>query len=307
MKRKTKTLIYIISFLAAFLSGALIRIRMLGSGPNRLIRVSWNGQVHSDLKYGTGDAQSYDLYLPEALDKSQPQHLIVFIHGGSFNSGDKKDGADWCRYYASKGYITASLNYTLQKHGVPAAISMMGREAEEAVTAIRDFAEDDGIRIIDMAACGVSAGGTIAMNLAYGGKTVLPVRFVFQLCAPTYFAADEWGLLKKVDGLKSDDEFYRVMIGEDYRSGSLQEEIDSISPARLVKNGSVPTLLGYGLIDHCVPLDQKYYLIDSLKEHAVPFDYIEFPKSNHGMYNDPDKLQKFIDLSLDYCSRYFKS
>ena len=63
--------------------------------------------------------------------------------------------------------------------------------------------------------------------------------------------------------------------------------------------------MGYGLIDHCVPTQLKYPLIDALKENGVPYDYVEFPKSNHGMYNDIDKLQEFINLSLEYGDKYF--
>lgn len=37
----------------------------------------------------------------------------------------------------------------------------------------------------------------------------------------------------------------------------------------------------------------------------VMYDYIEFPKSNHGMYNDLDKLQEFLDKSLEYARVYF--
>lgn len=33
---------------------------------------------------------------------------------------------------------------------------------------------------------------------------------------------------------------------------------------------------------------------------------IEFSKSNHGMYNDLNKMQIFIDKSLEYCNKYFK-
>ena len=44
--------------------------------------------------------------------------------------------------------------------------------------------------------------------------------------------------------------------------------------------------MGYGLIDHCVPLTQKYYLIDAFNKYNVSYNYIKFPKSNHGMYND---------------------
>jgi len=305
MKRRTKALVYILSFVLSFVVSAVVRMRILGSAPARMFQVDWNGIICKDLRYGDSASETYDLYLPERLDKSKAQHLIVYIHGGSFNSGSKEDGTPWCRYFASKGYLTASLNYTLQKHDEDATLGKMGQEIENAVAAISDYTKTAGIQLADMAVCGVSAGGTLAMNFAYRGRSEIPVRFVFQLAAPTYFAADEWELLKKVDGLESDDEFYRMMIGDDYSEENLQEEINSISPASLVDEDSVPTLLGYGLIDHCVPLTQKYYLLDSLKKYNVPCDYIEFPHSNHGMYNDPDKLQNFIDLSLEYCSRYF--
>ena len=39
-------------------------------------------------------------------------------------------------------------------------------------------------------------------------------------------------------------------------------EIQNISPACIVNEDSVPSLIGYGLIDHCVPLSQKYYLLE---------------------------------------------
>ena len=49
-----------------------------------------------------------------------------------------------------------------------------------------------------------------------------------------------------------------------------------------------------------MPLSQKYYLMEAYDRDNVMYDYIEFPKSNHGMYNDLDKLQEFLDKSLEY-------
>ena len=40
MKKKTKILIYVITFIVVFLISALIRIMLLGSAPERLIKVS---------------------------------------------------------------------------------------------------------------------------------------------------------------------------------------------------------------------------------------------------------------------------
>ncbi len=109
----------------------------------------------------------------------------------------------------------------------------MNQEIEAAVRAVKQKAEDLGYRITGMAPCGVSAGGTLAMNLAYNGNSVIPVKFVFQLAAPTYFDPAEWSLLMRVDKLKTENEFCEMMTGkklEDY-----SQEIRSISPACLVR------------------------------------------------------------------------
>lgn len=306
MKKKTKILIYVITFIVVFLISALIRIMLLGSAPERLIKVEWDesvGEIYSNLDYENDNGNQYDLYIPSGLDKLENQYLILFIHGGSFNSGSKEDGESWCKYHATKWYITASVDYTLQNQGKDASIYLMNEEIENAVTAIKQKTEELGYHIAGMAPCGVSAGGTLAMNLAYNGNSAIPVKFVFQLAAPTYFAPSEWSLLMKVDRLDSEEKFCKMMTGkelEDYDT-----EIQNISPACIVNEDSVPSLIGYGLIDHCVPLSQKYYLIEVYDRDNVMYDYIEFPKSNHGMYNDLDKLQEFLDKSLEYARVYF--
>ena len=306
MKKKTKILIYVITFIVVFLISALIRIMLLGSAPERLIKVEWDesvGEIYSNLDYENDNGNQYDLYIPSGLDKLENQYLILFIHGGSFNSGSKEDGESWCKYYATKWYITASVDYTLQNQGKDASIYLMNEEIENAVTAIKQKTEELGYHIAGMAPCGVSAGGTLAMNLAYNGNSAIPVKFVFQLAAPTYFAPSEWSLLMKVDRLDSEEKFCKMMTGkelEDYDT-----EIQNISPACIVNEDSVPSLIGYGLIDHCVPLSQKYYLIEVYDRDNVMYDYIEFPKSNHGMYNDLDKLQEFLDKTLEYARVYF--
>lgn len=306
MKKKTKILIYVITFIVVFLISALIRIMLLGSAPERLIKVEWDesvGEIYSNLDYENDNGNQYDLYIPSGLDKLENQYLILFIHGGSFNSGSKEDGESWCKYYATKWYITASVDYTLQNQGKDASIYLMNEEIENAVTAIKQKTEELRYHIAGMAPCGVSAGGTLAMNLAYNGNSAIPVKFVFQLAAPTYFAPSEWSLLMKVDRLDSEEKFCKMMTGkelEDYDT-----EIQNISPACIVNEDSVPSLIGYGLIDHCVPLSQKYYLIEVYDRDNVMYDYIEFPKSNHGMYNDLDKLQEFLDKSLEYARVYF--
>lgn len=118
--RKIGMLIFL--FVVSFIVGMLINIQRLGSLPMKLIQVEWNdtvGCVYENLDYENLDYENpsdhkYDLYVPKNLDTPESKCLILYIHGGSFNSGSKEDGDTWCKYYTSKGYVTASVDYTLQ-------------------------------------------------------------------------------------------------------------------------------------------------------------------------------------------------
>ena len=315
MKKRTKIILWSILFVIVFIISAIIRMNMLGSAPMKLMQVDWNetvGTVYNDLNYENDYGHKYDLYIPANLNKENPQHLILYIHGGSFNSGKKEDGEAWCKYYASKGYITATLDYSLQTINEDASLIRMNTEIKECVNAIQKKCDELGYTLDGMATCGVSAGGTLAMNYAYtcDESSAIPVKFVFQLAAPADFEPSDWVILKKVNNLDSDAEFLSMMTGMDIteeiiKSGKYEQYVNKISPARLVNESSVPTLMGYGLKDHLVPSKLKYKLVDALEENNVEFDYYEFPNCNHGMYRDLDILEQFMKTSLEYCDKYF--
>ena len=200
MKKRTKILLWCILFVVVFVISALVRVNMLGSAPMKLLLVQWDdtiGTVYSDLNYENDYGHKYDLYVPSNIDKGKAQQLILYIHGGSFNSGTKEDGEVWCKYYASKGYITASLDYSLQTVQEDASLVRMNTEIKECVNAINEKCIELGYTLDGMATRGVSAGGTLAMNYAYtcADSSAIPVKFVFQLAAPADFEPDDWSIL----------------------------------------------------------------------------------------------------------------
>lgn len=142
MKKRTKITLWSILFVIVFTVSALIRVNMLGSAPMKLMQVKWDdtvGTIYNDLNYENDYGHKYDLYVPANLDIGNAQQLILFIHGGSFNSGAKEDGEVWCKYYASKGYIAASLDYSLQTVQEDASLVRMNTEIKECVNAIKLF------------------------------------------------------------------------------------------------------------------------------------------------------------------------
>ena len=71
----------------------------------------------SDVNYSDvffDNEHKMDIYLPDG-DTATNRPVIIFIHGGSFYAGDKTqtDCEDFCRAFAKRGYVTASVNYRL--------------------------------------------------------------------------------------------------------------------------------------------------------------------------------------------------
>lgn len=313
MKKPTIIMLYMLLFVIVFFASALSSIKLAGSAPQKLLRADYHGKVITDLPYDNANGHKYDLYIPDSADTEKPQNLILYIHGGSFNSGAKEDGDVWCKFYASHGYITATLDYTLQNHGVPANLNTMNGEVKSCVSAIKAYCESLGITLDGMATCGVSAGGTLAMNYAYkcAETSAVPVKFVFQLAGPSDFEPSDWNILVRVNKWADEKEFVEQMTGQAFTSeqmanGDYGKYIDTVSPARLITENSVPTLCGYGLRDHLVPHSSRELLIKALNENGVPYNYLPFPNSNHGMYADLDVMQDFINFSLVYCENYFR-
>ena len=93
----------------------------------------------------------------------------------------------------------------------------MNNEIKNCVDAINQKCQELGYRVTGMATCGVSAGGTLAMNYAYtsGEYSAIPVKFVFQLAGPASFEPEHWDILKKINGLSTDIEFIEMMTGEE--------------------------------------------------------------------------------------------
>ena len=118
------------------------------------LEVDWNesvGTIYTDIAFGEWNDTSYDLYIPKSLNESKECSLILFIHGGSFSGGDKADEDAWCKFFASKGYITATVNYSLMGEGKDSNINLMNEQIFSCVEAIKADCLTRGYDIKQMA------------------------------------------------------------------------------------------------------------------------------------------------------------
>ncbi|HLN52079.1 MAG TPA: alpha/beta hydrolase [Lentimicrobium sp.] len=54
-----------------------------------------------------------DIYIPVASVKDSSRPLFIYVHGGGFASGNRSDGYKICKYLADKGFVSATISYTL--------------------------------------------------------------------------------------------------------------------------------------------------------------------------------------------------
>lgn len=315
--RLLKNILFAVFCLIAFGVAAFISF---GVSANRTaqrslapIQVKWDdsvGYVLSDLSYGDGAMNTYDLYIPASLSQGQPCSLILLIHGGGFTAGDKADDNAWCKYFASKGLLCASINYTFLSEENNGGLPLMFQETGQAVKAIHEKAEALGFSITEMATTGNSAGGTLALMYAYDQPedAPIPVKFVFQLTGPASFDPEGWGNVTN----ENQAAFITMMSGKTVTAdmvanGEAQRYVDAISPDAYVGDDTVPTLMAYGTKDKIVPPALKFLLLEKLEKYNIPHDYIEFPNSGHGLMNDPDKVEEYVAVLDTYFERYFEN
>lgn len=110
-----------------------------------------------------------DLYRPLGLDKAP---VLVAVHGGGFQIGDRKFYQYWGPYLAQHGYAVFSIEYRLMKPGVktwPGAVC----DTKSAVQFARAHAAELGLDPDRIGLIGDSAGAHLSAMVALAGEEPL--------------------------------------------------------------------------------------------------------------------------------------
>lgn len=112
-----------------------------------------------------GTDQKLDIYIPDQKGSSFP--LVVYVHGGSWNSGSRNEAAtaSYLPQLAQLGYVVASIDYRLApKYTFPAQVI----DTKCAIRFLRSHATSYQINAQKIGIIGESAGGYLA---AFAGVT----------------------------------------------------------------------------------------------------------------------------------------
>ncbi len=268
---------------------------------------SWSeddGRVLSGLSYGKEASNKYDLYLPKNLDPKADAPLLLLIHGGSWTGGKRDEVAYDCKYYAKNGCITATMDYSLVSDKNDVTIKTMLDEITACIAALKQRLAKEGCQAPKLAVGGFSAGGHLALLYAYSraSESAIPVAFVFDKVGPVSFHREFWG-----------DRIAAMLIGYGARvtvdpkkldTPELKAAADTLSPLHFVNEKSVPTVFAYGGKDDLVKPIHRDELAKALEAHHVPNVRVDFPNSNHMLWDDPDSTETFRKAVLQYCDKY---
>jgi acetyl esterase/lipase len=283
-----------------------------------------DGTVLKDQSYGHKVQNTYDLYIPTTA----PKALMLYIHGGSWVSGNKEEGEWFCRRFAKQGYATATMNYSLLSPKDPSVcMPVMLKEISQCIHRINEQLNENGHNITQMAIAGYSAGAHLALLYANKdqSKHTLPIRFCINMVGPT----DLRYLFKipqtTLDSINADTRAGRIHPEKEklealafYAAAHVMstseqcttEFIDSLlfsaSPVKYINEGTTPCILAYGANDHLIAKEHYDTLLNALTAHNIEHEFILYPNSNHLLANDTLHTRKLNEAIKAFANKYFK-
>ncbi|CEM39208.1 unnamed protein product [Vitrella brassicaformis CCMP3155] len=245
------------------------------------------------------DMVSY-LTLPPGHEVGGRVPLVLLVHGGPW-ARDYWGYQPQAQWFATRGYACLQVNYRgstgFGKNFVNAGDEKWGAQMQDDLTDAVKWAIDDR-KVADpdrVAIFGGSYGGyavlaglTFTPDLYRCGVDIVGVSEVKKLIEsiPPYWKPMKMMFTKRVGDVENNEEFNK-----------------KISPYYHVDKIKVPLMIGQGANDPRVPLKQSDIIVDVLKGHNVPVEYVVFPDEGHGFARPQNRLD-FYALAEQFLARY---
>ena len=262
-----------------------------------------------DLAYAATEnpRQRLDLYLPKSRKGNKPLPVIVFIHGGGWQAGNKSSGiGNLARFVSSGDYAGVSVGYRLTNEAPwPAQI----HDCKAAIRWIKANAEEYGLDASKIAAWGTSAGGHLVSFLGTSGDVkALEGTLGKHLdqdskvnCVVNFFGPENFlTMIRQASTIdrKTDDYPEAKLLG-----GRVQDKMEvakEASPITHVSAGDAPFLTAHGTKDPLVPYAQAQEIDAALKSVGVESILITMTNGGHGFRSPAldERVQQFFDKHL---------
>jgi acetyl esterase len=241
-----------------------------------------------DLVYGAWQDQALHLlvYKPRVAAPGESAPILLYIHGGGWVLGDRFESGTNLRWFADRGWLAVSIDYTLSSVDRHLWDTTTSQVACAMVWAAANAARlgGDPARI---SLLGSSAGGNLAINAAYlanagglessCGGTVPRVSAVSALYPPVDLGAAWVSQVPAISDMARKFNTY-------YLGGSPQQFPDRyrfVDSATHINAAAPPTLVIFGANDHLVPPDATDRFVQQARATGINIESVRFPYGDH--------------------------
>jgi acetyl esterase/lipase len=228
--------------------------------------------ITKNIEYGPRSTQRLDIYSPGDANELP---VVIFVHGGSWYSGNKKLYAPVAQRLIPEGFVTVIPGYTLYPEGT---YRQQTTDAALAIAWTLDHIAEYGGNPKKVFVIGQSSGAHIA-SLA---------MFDPQWLTPTGHTVNEIAGFIGISGvydIEVEADFYshRPNYNPDFMVKLFEGEqnYEKGSPINYIRPGLPPSLLIHGDADYTVPIEISEAFYNALVANGNKSTYIVYPKGGH--------------------------
>lgn len=214
-------------------------------------------------QFGPDKAQKLEMFLP--IDAKGPLPVVVFIHGGGWNSGDPHDYRFMARALAPQGYAVVLAGY---RHFPHVRYPAMLEDGALAVKWVEDHAGEHGGDPARVVLMGHSAGAYNAMMLGLDRRWLGAVGL-----SPA--------ALRGVVGLSGPYDFYPFDVKASIDSFGQAPDPADTQPVNHAHAGAPPLLLVHGSTDITVKPRNSMALAKAMTKAGQPTQAIILEGMSH--------------------------
>jgi len=231
----------------------------------------------TNVKYGADALQNMDVYLP-ANRSATTTNVLVMIHGGSWNAGDKTDfNTDIPNIRPSLGseYAIFNINYRLA-NGTSILLQQQKDDITAAIVYIQSKAAEYNVNANKIGLMGASAGAHLALLKGYTANTNGNIKAVVDLFGPTDLT---WMYNNHPVPAIAQPTLLNLMGTTPQLNATAYAQG---SPLNYVTAAVPPTIIFHGTADPVVPISQSVSLNAALSTAAVPVGFVTYNGESHG-------------------------
>ena len=215
---------------------------------------------------GGGKLELYLRSPAPAMPNALRRPLVLVVPGGGYTHVSPREGDPVALQFAAAGYHTAVLHYAV---GDSARDALPMRQLAQAIGLGRQHAEQWNILPDQIALCGFSAGGHLALSGAVWeipGMADQPRPNALLLAYPVVTAGE----------YAHRDSFVQLTGTQDVAAHQRFTLEDKITPA------TPPVFVWHTMEDETVPVENTLLLLNALHKAGVPCEAHLFEKGRHG-------------------------